>query len=194
MPYVIGKLTAAGSLVGEPGLPIDHLARPLPAYVPPVPEPVAIPGARLPRREHHTTSIGDAGDRAVAAQPAAVVCLVLSAGQPVAGCLHGPLRGVFPVPPDGRLVTLRAVLLVMARRFLVSLLVRPARLQAGLVQMASVVALPLVLRVFLAPHHRQESAKTLRSLRKLSAAFAAPRRGTDCLAAESAPTERGCCS
>jgi hypothetical protein len=54
-----------------------------------------------------------------------------------------------------------AVLLVMARRLLVSLPVRLWRLQAGRVQMASVVALPLVLALFLAPHHRQESAKTL---------------------------------
>src|ERR1035438_8047633 len=98
---------SGGEPGGEPGLPIDHLARPLPAYVPPVPEPVALPRARLPRPEHHTTSLGDARDRAVAAQPAAVVCLVLSAGQPVAGCLYRPLLGVLPVPPDGRLVTLR---------------------------------------------------------------------------------------
>src|ERR1039457_6517146 len=55
-----------------------------------------------------------------------------------------------------------AVLLVMARRLLVSLLVRLGRLQAGRVQLVSMVALPLVLALFLAPHHRQESAKTLR--------------------------------
>jgi hypothetical protein len=54
-----------------------------------------------------------------------------------------------------------AVLLVMARRLLVSLLVRLGRLQGERVQMASVVALPLVLALFLAPHHRRESAKTL---------------------------------
>jgi hypothetical protein len=56
-----------------------------------------------------------------------------------------------------------AVLLVIARRLLVSLLVRLGRLQAGRVQIVSVVALPLVLALFLAPHHRQEGAKTLRN-------------------------------
>jgi hypothetical protein len=54
-----------------------------------------------------------------------------------------------------------AVLLVIARRLLVSLLVRLARIQAGRVQTVSVVALPLVLALFLATHHWRESAKTL---------------------------------
>src|ERR1035437_8036838 len=56
-----------------------------------------------------------------------------------------------------------AVLLVTARTLLVSLLVRLGRLQAGRGQIVSVVALPVVLSLFLAPHHRKESAKTLRN-------------------------------
>jgi hypothetical protein len=55
-----------------------------------------------------------------------------------------------------------AVLLVVARRLLASLFVRLGRLPAGQVQIVSVVALPLALSLFLAPHHREESAKTLR--------------------------------
>jgi hypothetical protein len=58
-----------------------------------------------------------------------------------------------------------AVLLVMARRLLVSLLVRLVRaseFQAGRMRIASVVALPVLVALFLAPHHRRESVKTLR--------------------------------
>ena len=58
-----------------------------------------------------------------------------------------------------------AVLLVNARKLLAGLLLRLARasdVQAERLQIASVVALPVLLVLFLAPCHRRESLKTLR--------------------------------
>lgn len=55
--------------------------------------------------------------------------------------------------------------LVMARRLLLTLLVRAARLDGTLarrLRTATVVALPILLALFLAPYHRRESGKTLR--------------------------------
>ncbi len=59
-----------------------------------------------------------------------------------------------------------AVLLVTARGLLESLLLRLARasgIPAERLWIASAVALPILLAAFLAPHHRRESMKTLRT-------------------------------
>jgi hypothetical protein len=59
-----------------------------------------------------------------------------------------------------------AVLLVRARRLLASLLLRltsASNVQAERLRIASVVALPVLLALFLAPHHRREIVKTLRT-------------------------------
>ena len=58
-----------------------------------------------------------------------------------------------------------AVLLVMARRYFASLLLRlvsASDVQEERLQIASVVVLPVLLASFLAPYHRRESEKTLR--------------------------------
>jgi hypothetical protein len=91
-------------------------------------------------------------------------CFLLVSLLPVAFIAH--YSGFFLYLPMAGWSLYAAVLLVMARRLLASLLLRLARasdVQAERLQIASVVALPVLLALFLAPHHRQESVKTLRT-------------------------------
>ena len=90
-------------------------------------------------------------------------CFLTVSLLPVAFIAH--YSGFFLYLPMAGWSLYAAVLLVMARRLLVSLLVRLVRaseFQAGRMRIASVVALPVLLALFLAPHHRRESVKTLR--------------------------------
>src|SRR5437879_1065107 len=90
-------------------------------------------------------------------------CFLLVSLLPVAFIAH--YSAFFLYLPMAGLSLYAAVLLVMARKLLVSLLLRLVRasgLQARRLRIASVVALPVLLACFLAPHHRKESVKTLR--------------------------------
>jgi hypothetical protein len=81
-------------------------------------------------------------------------CFLLVSLLPVAFIAH--YSGFFLYLPMAGWSLYAAVLLVMARRFV------SRRLLAERLQVASVVALPVLLAMFLAPHHRHQSAKTLR--------------------------------
>jgi hypothetical protein len=90
-------------------------------------------------------------------------CFLLVSLLPVAFIAH--YAGSFLYLPLAGWSLYVAVLLVMARRLLVRLLVklvRASELRLGRLQVASVVALPVLLALFLAPYHRRESVKTLR--------------------------------
>jgi hypothetical protein len=161
IPYVIGKLTGAGSLVENPAYRLTispgHYLHAFHLYLNPLlyqehvfrdPNTIqlllAMLGIALWRRSRPMLFAW---------------CFLLVSLLPVAFMAHCAASFLY-LPMVGWSLY-AAVLLVLARRLLVSLLVRLGRLQAGRVQMVSVVALPLVLALFLAPHHRQESAKTL---------------------------------
>jgi hypothetical protein len=82
---------------------------------------------------------------------------------PVAFIAH--YSGFFLYLPMAGWSLYAAVLLVIARKLLAGLLLRLAGasdVQAEHLQIASVVALPVLLALFLAPCHRRESLKTLR--------------------------------
>jgi len=163
VPYVIGKLTAAGNLAENPAYQLTispgRYLHTFHLYLNPllyqehvfrdantIQLLLAMLGIALWRRSRPLLFAW---------------CFLLVSLLPVAFMAHH--AAFFLYLPMAGWSLYAAMLLVMARRLLVSLLVRPGRLQGGRVQMASVVALPLVLSLFLAPHHRQESAKTLRA-------------------------------
>ena len=90
-------------------------------------------------------------------------CWVLVSLLPVAFIAH--YSGFFLYLPMAGWSLYAAVLLVNARKLLAGLLLRLAGasdVQAEHLQIASVVALPVLLALFLAPCHRRESLKTLR--------------------------------
>jgi hypothetical protein len=162
VPYVIGKLNAAGSLTENPAYRLtispSRYLHTFHLYLNPLlyqehvfRDPntiqllVAMLGIALWQRSRPLLFAW---------------CFLLVSLLPVAFMAH--YAAFFLYLPMAGWSLYVAVLLVMARRLLVSLLVRLGRLQAGRVQLVSMVALPLVLALFLAPHHRQESAKTLR--------------------------------
>jgi hypothetical protein len=163
VPYVIGKLTAAGSLVENPAYRLtispSHYLHTFHLYLNPllyqehvfrdsntIQLLLAMLGIALWRRSRPLLFAW---------------CFLLVSLLPVAFIAH--YSAFFLYLPMAGWSLYAAVLLVMARGLLNSLLVRPGRPHAGRVQMVSVVALPLALLLFLAPHHRQESAKTLRN-------------------------------
>ena len=162
IPYVIGKLTAAGNLAENPAYRLTvspgRYLHTFHLYLNPllyqehvfrdantIQLLVAMLGIALWRRSRPLLFAW---------------CFLLVSLLPVAFMAH--YAAFFLYLPMAGWSLYAAMLLVVARRLLVSLLVGSGRLQAGRVQMASVVALPLVLSLFLAPHHRQESAKTFR--------------------------------
>jgi hypothetical protein len=163
IPYVIGKLTAEGSLVENPAYRLtispSHYLHTFHLYLNP-----------LLYQEH---VFHDANTIQLLLAMLGIAlwqrsrpllfawCFLLASLLPVAFMAH--YAAFFLYLPMAGWSLYGAALLVISRRLLVRLLVRPARLQAGWVQMVSVAALPIVLSSFLAPHHRQESAKTLRS-------------------------------
>ena len=163
VPYVIGKLTAAGSLVENPAYRLtispSHYLHTFHLYLNPllyqehvfrdsntIQLLLAMLGIALWRRSRPLLFAW---------------CFLLVSLLPVAFIAH--YSAFFLYLPMAGWSLYAAVLLVMARGLLNSLLVRPGRPHAGRVQMVSVVALPLALLLFLAPHHRRESAKTLRN-------------------------------
>ena len=81
-------------------------------------------------------------------------CFLLASLLPVAFIAH--YAAFFLYLPMAGWSIYAAVLLVMARKLLLRLL------PAEQLRIASVIALPVGLALFLAPHHRQESVKTLR--------------------------------
>ena len=162
LPYVIGKLTASGGLVENPAYRLTispvHYLHTLHLYLNPLlyqehvfrdPNTIQLLLAMLAialwRRRRPLLFAW---------------CFLLVSLLPVAFIAH--YAAFFLYLPMAGWSLYAAVLLVIARRLVVSLLVRLGGLQAGRVQIVSVVALPLVLSLFLAPHHRRESAKTLR--------------------------------
>ena len=162
VPYVVGKLTAAGSLVENPAYRLtispSHYLHTFHLYL-----------NQLLYQEH---VFRDANTIQLLLAILGIAlwqrsrpllfawCFLLVSLLPVAFVAH--YSGFFLYLPMAGWSLCAAELLVMARKLLASLLARLARLQAERVQMASVVALPLVLSLFLAPQHRRESAKTLR--------------------------------
>jgi hypothetical protein len=162
LPYVIGKLTAGGSLVENPAYRLTispgHYLHTFHLYLNPLlyqehvfhdPNTIqlllAMLGIALWQRRRPLLFAW---------------CFLLVSLLPVAFIAH--YSAFFLYLPMAGWSLYAAVLLVIARRLLASLFVRLGRLQAGRVQIVSVVALPLVLSLFLAPHHRRESEKTLR--------------------------------
>jgi hypothetical protein len=165
LPYVAGKLTGAGSLVENPAYRL-HIS----------------PGRYLDAFHLYLNPL--LYQEHVFRDPNTIqlmlVMLALAVWQrsrpllfawcfltvsllPVAFIAH--YSGFFLYLPMAGWSLYAAVLLVMARRLLVSLLVRLVRaseFQAGRMRIASVVALPVLVALFLAPHHRRESVKTLR--------------------------------
>jgi hypothetical protein len=90
-------------------------------------------------------------------------CFLLVSLLPVAFIAH--YAGFFLYLPMAGWSLYAAVLLVMARRLLLRLLVNlvtASELHAGRLRIASVIALPVLLALFLAPYHRRESVKTIR--------------------------------
>ena len=163
LPYVIGKLTAAGSLVENPAYRLTispgHYLHTFHLYLNPLlyqehvfrdPNTIqlllAMLGIALWQRSRPLLFAW---------------CFLLVSLLPVAFIAH--YSAFFLYLPMAGWSLYAAVLLVMARRLLVRLPVRLGRLQAGRVQTVSAIALPLALALFLVPHHRQESAKTLRN-------------------------------
>lgn len=164
IPYVIGKLMAAGSLIENPAYRMTispgHYLDTFHLYLNP-----------LLYQEHvfHDSNTMQllAGMLAIALwqrkRPLLFAwCFLLVSLLPVAFIAH--YSAFFLYLPMAGWSLYAAVLLVMARRFLTMLLVRLANageLRARRVQIATTVALPIVLSLFLAPRHRQESVKTL---------------------------------
>jgi hypothetical protein len=163
VPYVIGKLTAAGNLAENPAYQLtispsrylhtfhlylnpllyqDHVFRDANT----IQLLVVMLGIALWRRSRPLLFAW---------------CFLLVSLLPVAFMAH--YAAFFLYLPMAGWSLYAAVLLVMARRLFANLLVRLGRLRAVRVQTVSVVTLPIVLALFLAPHHRQEGAKTLRS-------------------------------
>src|ERR1022692_3770943 len=163
VPYVIGKLTAAGNLAENPAYRMTispgHYLHAFHLYLNPLLYQEHV------FRDSHTIQLllamlGIALWRR--SRPLLFAwCFLLVSLLPVAFMAH--YAAFFLYLPMAGWSLYAAVLLVLARRLLVSLLVRLGRLQAGRVQTGSAIALPLVLALFLVPHHRQESAKTLRN-------------------------------
>jgi hypothetical protein len=163
VPYVIGKLTAAGNLAENPAYRLTispgHYLHAFHLYLNPllyqqhvfrdantIQLLLAMLGIALWRRSRPLLFAW---------------CFLLVSLLPVAFIAH--YSAFFLYLPMAGWSLYAAMLLVMARRLLVSLLVRLGRLQVRRFQTVSVVALPLVLALFLAPHHRRESANTLRN-------------------------------
>ena len=163
VPYVIGKLTAAGNLAENPAYRLTispgRYLHAFHLYLNPllyqqhvfrdantIQLLLAMLGIALWRRSRPLLFAW---------------CFLLVSLLPVAFMAH--YAAFFLYLPMAGWSLYAAVLLVMARRLFANLLVRVGRLPAGWVQTASVVALPLVLALFLAPHHLRESAKTLRA-------------------------------
>jgi hypothetical protein len=161
IPYVIGKLTAAGNLAENPAYQLTispaHYLHAFHLYLNP-----------LLYQEH---VFRDANTVQLLLAMLGIAfwqrsrpllfawCFVLVSLLPVAFMAH--YAASFLYLPMAGWSLYAAMLLVLARRLFANLLVRLGRIQAERVQTASAVALPLVLAIFLAPHHRQESAKTL---------------------------------
>jgi hypothetical protein len=161
VPYVIGKLTAAGNLAENPAYRLtispSHYLHAFHLYL------NALLYQEHVFRDANTIQLllamlGIALWRR--SRPMMFAwCFLLASLLPVAFMAHYAASFLY-LPMVGWSLY-AAVLLVLARRLLVSLLARLGRLQAGWVQTASMVALPLMLALFLAPQHRRESAKTL---------------------------------
>ena len=161
LPYVIGKLTASGNLAENPAYQLTispaHYLHAFHLYLNP-----------LLYQEH---VFRDANTVQLLLAMLGIAfwqrsrpllfawCFVLVSLLPVAFMAH--YAASFLYLPMAGWSLYAAMLLVLARRLFANLLVRLGRIQAERVQTASAVALPLVLAIFLAPHHRQESAKTL---------------------------------
>jgi hypothetical protein len=161
VPYVIGKLTAAGNLAENPAYRLTispgHYLHAFHLYLNPllyqehvfrdantIQLLLAMLGIALWRRSRPLLFAW---------------CFLLVSLLPVAFMAH--YAGFFLYLPMAGWSLYAAVLLVMARRLFANLLARLTRLRAGRVQTVSVVALPLTLALFLAPHHLREGANTL---------------------------------
>lgn len=162
LPYVIGKITAGGSLVENPAYrltisPVDYLHT-FHLYLNPLLYQEHV------FRDPNTIELLLAMLAVALWQRSRPLlfawCFLLVSLLPVAFIAH--YSAFFLYLPMAGWSLYAAVLLVIARRRLVSLLVRLGRVRARRLRIVSVVALPLLLSLFLAPHHRQESAKTLR--------------------------------
>jgi hypothetical protein len=156
LPYVVGKLTGAGSLVENPAYRLTispgHYLDTFHLYLNP-----------LLYQEHvfrDSNTIQLLIGMLVLglwtrSRPLLFAwCFLLVSLLPVAFIAH--YAAFFLYLPMAGWSLYAAVLLVMVRRF-VSRLLRAGRLQS-----APLAALPMLLVLFLAPHHRQQSAKTLR--------------------------------
>jgi hypothetical protein len=161
IPYVIGKLTAAGNLAENPAYRMTispgHYLHAFHLYLNPLLYQEHV------FRDSNTIQLLLAMLGIALWQRSRPLlfawCFLLVSPLPVAFMAHH--AAFFLYLPMAGWSLYAAVLLVMARRALASLFIRPGSLPAGRVQMVSVVALPLVLALFLTPHHRQERAKTL---------------------------------
>src|ERR1017187_412114 len=161
IPYVIGKLTAAGNLAENPAYQLSispgRYLHTFHLYLNPllyqehvfrdantIQLLLAMLGIALWRRSRPLLFAW---------------CFLLVSLLPVAFMAH--YAAFFLYLPMAGWSLCAAVLLVLARKLLVSLLVRLGRAPAGRVKTVSVVALPLALTLFLTPHHLHETAKTL---------------------------------
>ncbi len=155
LPYVIGKLTGAGSLVENPAFHVTvspgRYLHTFHLYLNPLLYQEHV------FRDPNTVQLLLAMLALALWQRSRPLlfawCFLLVSLLPVAFIAH--YSAFFLYLPMAGWSLYAAVLLAMARRFLAGLL--SVRLQ-----IASVVALPVLLALFLAPHHRRESAKTLR--------------------------------
>jgi len=164
-PYVIGKLTGPGSLVEDPAYrvtlsPVRYLHTFF-LYLNPL------------LYQDHVFRSPNTTQLLLAMVAVALLlrsrpmlfawCFVLLSLLPVAFIPH--YSGFFLYLPMAGWALYAAALLAGIRAFLVNSLIRAMRngeIQANRLRMASVVALPVLLAAFLAPHHLRESAKTLR--------------------------------
>ncbi len=110
-------------------------------------------------------------------------CFLLASLLPVAFIAH--YAAFFLYLPMAGWSLYAAVLLVTARKLVCRLL------PAGRLEIASLVALPVGLALFLALHHRRQSVKTLRIFESVAATFAASCEGNDCSAAQPASRRAG---
>jgi hypothetical protein len=162
LPYVVGKLTARGSLIENPAYrlsvsPANYLHA-FHIYLNP-----------LLYREHVFRDSNTI--QLLLAMLAFALwrrsrpllfawCFVLISLLPVAFIAHH--SGFFLYLPMAGWSLYASMLLAGLRGHLAGLIVRVARLHAGRVQFVSAIAAPLLVSLFLAPLHWRESAKTLR--------------------------------
>ncbi len=166
VPYVVGKITGAGSLVDNPAYRLTvspvHYLHTFHMYLNPLLYQEHV------FRDSNTTQLLLAmlGTALLLRNRVLLFawCFVLVSLLPVAFIAH--YSAFFLYLPMIGWSLYAAEMLVMLRRFLANLAIRLARLgerPTGRVRIASVVAFAVVLASFLAPRHWREGAKTLRA-------------------------------